>query len=118
MAQASRTASRHPGWAAAAAFLAALAGPAWADTAAKPILHDPPKYPDSARANDAEGWVELEFVVGTDGKPKDISVANAEPPKTFERSAVAAIRDWTFQPATRADGPVESHVKIRFDFKP
>ncbi|MDR3417067.1 MAG: TonB family protein [Nevskia sp.] len=45
-------------------------------------------------------------------------LANAEPTRTFETAAVKAVRDWTFHPATRGDGPVESHMKIHFDFKP
>jgi periplasmic protein TonB len=108
------TAPRRIGWTMAIAM--ALALPAWADSPAKALTQVPPKYP--ASADDAKGYVELEFTVGTDGKAKDISVADADPPRTFERAAVAAIREWTFQPATRSNAPVESHVKVRVDFAP
>ena len=114
MADLNNTAPRWAGW--MVALAAALALPVWADSPAKPLTQVAPKYP--ANVDNEKGYVDLEFTVGTDGKAKDISVADADPPRTFERAAVAAIHEWTFQPAIRSNAPVESHVKLRVDFAP
>jgi protein TonB len=59
------------------------------------------------------GFVELEFVIGADGKVGAVNVLKAQPPRVFEREAVRAVKGWTFQPASEG----ETRVKRRIDFK-
>lgn len=89
----------------------AVAGPA------TPIKTDPPNYPADAARRGTEGFVEVEFVIGADGKVSSVNVVKAEPARVFEREAVQAVRRWTFNPATEGGAPVESRVKRRIDFK-
>ncbi len=78
-----------------------------------PVKQDPPSYPADAARRGLEGFVEVEFVVGADGKVGAVNVLKAQPPRVFEREAVRAVKGWTFQPSS--DG--EARVKRRIDFK-
>lgn len=82
-----------------------------------PIKTDAPNYPVEAARSRTEGFVEVEFTVGADGKVSNISVVRAQPARVFEREAVAAVRRWTFEPATEGGQPVEARVRRRIDFK-
>jgi protein TonB len=75
-----------------------------------------PEYPARARANGTTGWVELAFDVQTDGAVTDITVVNARPKDTFERVAVAALRQWRYRPAVRDGHPVERRAQLRILF--
>ncbi|MDB5971255.1 MAG: energy transducer TonB [Hydrocarboniphaga sp.] len=98
-------------------ILATATQSARADSPAQVVKQVSPDYPDKAVAHSVEGWVELEFVVDTDGKVRDVSVLNAEPAKMFESSAVRAIQKWVFSPALRNGAPVESQMRRKFTFK-
>lgn len=89
----------------------AVAGPA------TPIKTDPPNYPAEAARRGTEGYVEVEIVIGADGKVSAVNVIKAEPARVFEREALSAVRRWTFNPATDGDNPVESRVRRKIEFK-
>ena len=78
-----------------------------------PVKQDPPSYPADAARRGLEGFVEVEFVIGADGKVGSVDVLKAQPPRVFEREAVRAVKGWTFQPS----GDGETRVKRRIDFK-
>lgn len=101
---------RHPIiLAAATALVLSFALPAQAQL--KPIKRVEPVYPaDAARAG-TSGFVEVEFTVDPTGKVATVSVVNAKPSRTFETSAVKAVKQWTFAPA--AEG---GRGKVRLDF--
>jgi protein TonB len=100
------------------ATLIGIASPALATAGPPtPLKTDPPNYPADAARRGTEGYVELEFVVGVDGKVSGINVLKAEPPRLFEREALTAVRRWTFNPATENGAPVEARMKRRIDFK-
>lgn len=62
-----------------------------------------PSYPQAARQRRIEGWVELEFAIGADGRVGDVSVVRSDPPQIFDREAVRAAVRWRFEPR-REDG--------------
>lgn len=73
-------------------------------------------YPDAALRNGVEGWVELEFIVGLDGRPRDIVVADAEPRGAFERAAANAVTRHRYEPFV-LDGVIyERRVNLRIRF--
>ncbi len=84
----------------------AFAFPAQALT---PIKRVEPTYPSDAARTGTEGFVEVEFTVGADGKVVSVSVVNARPSRTFESAAVAAVKQWTFEPGG-------GRGKVRLDF--
>ena len=76
-----------------------------------------PGYPPDAVRKRQEGWVELEFTVGADGRVKNVSVARAQPTRVFDREAIRAMQQWTFRPALNDGQPVETRRKQRMEFK-
>jgi len=66
---------------------------------AKLLKRAAPSYPKNAMRRNIEGWVEVAFDIGTDGKPADIKVVNAQPEGIFEKAAMRSIKKWRFQPA-------------------
>lgn len=77
----------------------------------------PPVYPAMAVRRRQEGWVEVRFNVGTDGKVNDAQVVRSNPPRIFDREALRAVGQWIFQPALIDGNPVSSSVSRRIEFK-
>lgn len=63
---------------------------------AVPIARTPPLYPPNALARKLEGMVQVAFTVAEDGSVVDPEVVYSEPPRVFDRSALAAVRKWKF----------------------
>jgi protein TonB len=84
---------------------------------ARVVRQVPPEYPTQAARKRQTGWVELEFTVGADGKVKDVSVVRAQPPRVFDREAVRAVQQWTFEPALSNGQAIESKGRRRLEFQ-
>lgn len=76
-----------------------------------------PDYPRKAAKGDLEGWVELLFTVSVEGDVVEAKVSQSSD-AVFERSALAAIKRWRFEPMTRDGRPVPVRSGVRFAFKP
>jgi TonB family protein len=75
-----------------------------------------PTYPDIALRNGIEGWVEVDFVVDRDGRPRDVTVVDAQPAGSFERAAVHAVGRYVYEPFA-VDGLVyERRVRLMIRF--
>jgi TonB family protein len=74
-----------------------------------------PEYPPEARAAGHQGTSILSLTVGTDGRPRDVTIVRKLDTE-LDESAVAAVRNWRYQPATKNDQPVEVdiHARVRF----
>lgn len=77
-----------------------------------------PTRPRSAREPDPVGWVELTFVVGTDGAPRDVRILDSTPPGHYDQSALTAVKRWRFRPVTEDGRPVERRTDVRLRFQP
>lgn len=76
-----------------------------------------PEYPAIARQRRIEGWVELEYVVGADGRVIDVRVLDSHPTRVFEAAAERALRRWRFEPAVGDGGAPQPTVgRTRIDF--
>ncbi len=82
-----------------------------------PLVKVQPDYPPAAKKRRTEGWVELQFLVGVDGVPKQIEVIRAQPAGMFDRAAIRAMSRWKFKPAERDGQPVEARAKTTVGFK-
>jgi len=73
-----------------------------------------PDVPRSGRAAGAlrEGWVKLRYSVQADGTTADVRAVDALPSGLDPLSAVAAVQDWTFQPASAEGVPIDWHNNI------
>ena len=76
-----------------------------------------PAYPSEARANFEEGWVQLQFMVSPEGKAYEAYVLQSVGSKEFQRAALQAIQDFTFEPAIENGHPIDSTACIKFKFE-
>ncbi len=74
-----------------------------------------PKYPRKERKARHQGMVRLNLVVGSNGLPTDISVAQTLSPD-FDKAAIDAVRQWKFAPATKDGKPVAVEIAIEVEF--
>ena len=97
-----------------AAQRAAQAQPTTATATARDlraISTPPPKYPAEALRAGQSGEVVVEFTVDTDGSVSGARVVRGNPPRVFDREAVAAVKRWRFQPVA---SPVTTRRTIGF----
>ena len=75
------------------------------------ISTPPPKYPPEAQRAGLSGEVVVEYTVATDGSVSAARVVRSNPPRTFDREAVAAVKRWRYQPVA---SPVTTRRTIGF----
>lgn len=73
-------------------------------------------YPLDARRRDIEGWVDLQFVVGRDGLPRNVRVVDADPAGWFEDAALESISGYRFEPFEQDGRRYERLVSARVRF--
>lgn len=66
-----------------------------------------PMYPENARIRGWEDDVVVRYVIGTDGKVKDVVILNGSSHKIFDEITLNAIRYWRFRPMIKDGKPVE-----------
>lgn len=80
-----------------------------------------PAYPPRALARGIEGYVVLEFTVTAAGTTRDPRVLEASPINIFDAAALAAAREFRYQPRIQAGAPVDVpgvRSRIRFQIRP
>ena len=75
-----------------------------------------PTYPQRALERNLEGWVDVEFTVGTDGKTRNISVTAASHEAYFRREATEAVAKWQFEPRVFMGREIEQTAYTRMRF--
>jgi TonB family protein len=100
-----------------AAQQAASKPPEFAPAAELVLTHYvPPDYPIGARARAADGWVDVQFTVKTDGSVSDIAVVGSEPAGLFDEPATEAVRKWRYRPILRDGQPINQRARVRVRF--
>jgi protein TonB len=86
---------------------------------ARPLYrrNPPPRYPRLAEKRGYEGTVVLEVLVDQRGKVGDLRVLSSSGYNVLDRAALAAVKDWSFEPASSGDEKVETWVKIPIRFQ-
>ena len=75
----------------------------------------PPDYPRGAERRNIEGTVTITYAISADGEVEDAVVTSADPEGVFDRSALAAVNRWRFEPhAERTEGHVQ---ELRFQLQ-
>ena len=75
------------------------------------------QYPSRALQNNIEGWVELAYTVGPDGKVSNLKVLNATPPKTFDSSASSAVSRLRYQPVIQGGKAISVGTQVRIVYR-
>jgi periplasmic protein TonB len=107
----------------------ATAQPAVLASASVPIAREPsiarprykrnpePTYPALARRRRQEGVVLLAVLVDAAGRPETIEVQASSGFASLDEAAVAAVRDWEFEPGRQDGEPVASRVEVPIQFQ-
>jgi len=75
-----------------------------------------PQFPLDARRRGIDGWVDLQFVVNTDGSVGELTIVGAQPVGIFEQAALDAVRHWHYQPVMRDGQAVTQRARVRLRF--
>lgn len=102
-----------------AALEGGIGGGGGSDRDVVPMVRPEPEYPASAEARGIVGWVTVGFTIAKTGAVKDAVVIASRPERIFDRSALAAIRRWKYNPKIQNGQAVERPgMKITFEFRP
>lgn len=77
----------------------------------------PPEYPLSAKEEYVSGKVIARFIVTKEGKTKDISIIESDPPGVFDENVLAAIKEYRFMPGYKNGVPVDVVVSLPIRFE-
>ena len=75
-------------------------------TEAIPVFKIEPIYPRVAARRKIEGWVRLEFTITESGTVTNAVAVESKSRRTFDRSAIQALRKWRFKPGVVDGKPV------------
>jgi protein TonB len=82
---------------------------------AETVYRPEPAYPALARQARVSGTVELQGVIGTDGRLKELRVVNGHP--LLARAALEAVSQWIYKPTLLNGVPVEVIAPITVTFR-
>jgi TonB family protein len=74
-----------------------------------------PDYPEEARNRQLQGAVVLDIHIGQDGTVQEMKVVSGEP--LLADAAMAAVRQWRFQPRLVDGAPAEMQTRITLNFR-
>jgi protein TonB len=83
----------------------------------KLLKYVPPVYPHRERSTGAEGWVDVNFLITSDGRVIEPRVGESTVGERFHRAAIAAVTQWKFSPAPDASPHRPMHVRLDFRLK-
>lgn len=81
----------------------------------KPLLREPPVYPQHQRSKDRCGNVVVTFVVDPSGATTNLEIISATHPD-FADAAMRAIYTWKFEPAKIGAEPVAVRLQVPIVF--
>lgn len=100
----------------AALLPGAPAVPTQFDVAPTVLKRVMPVYPEEAKADNLEGIVYVQIWVAKDGSVKDAKIAKSEQP-AFNKSALEAVRQWTFVPAQKDGKSIDVWVTLPLRYR-
>lgn len=81
------------------------------------IKQTEPKFPNRSLTASVEGPVEIEVVVGKDGKAHRPRIIDAMGAPIVAYQTVEAMRSWEFRPATADGQPIDSRWRLVMNYK-
>jgi len=75
--------------------------------------HVAPTFPKSARG--LSGVVVAEFLIGTNGRVRDVRLLRSAPP--FDKATIAAVKQWRYEPTRFLNTPVSLLRIATVEFK-
>jgi protein TonB len=81
-----------------------------------PVRVTPVRYPDRARELGIEGTLEVEIIVGRDGKVETVDILSSPHP-SISAAARTTISRWLFKPARNKGIPVRVRARQAIEFR-
>ncbi len=85
------------------------------DIKPRPVQQVPAKYPADMAKQKLQGVVKLEFTVDANGRVQNPKVIES-PHRSFEAAALAAIKQWKFEPGRRGGQKVPMKMRLPMRF--
>jgi protein TonB len=82
-----------------------------------PVSQVYPKYPEDARLKNWEDSLVVRYLIGKDGRVKEVSVLTPPGRKVFQEAAVKAIRNWRFRPMIKDGEAKEVQHELTIYFR-
>jgi TonB family protein len=73
-----------------------------------------PEYPREALLRGIEGWIDMSLQVTPGGDVVDPRVSDGKGRQLFDRAALAAVRQWKYEPRSAQDAPQRIEVRVTF----
>ncbi len=86
-------------------------------TRPKPLKRVRAVYDEAARKEKIRGVVKLKMIISSEVKPQNITVFESLDPR-LDAKAIAAAKQWEWQPARLNGKPVACEVVLEFGFEP
>lgn len=89
-------------------------------TPPKLVTRVDPDYPESARANRVEGMIVVDALIDDKGNVTGVSVAKGvegDDGKALAEAAMAAVKQWKFEPAKMDGKPVATKFAVTINFR-
>lgn len=87
------------------------------DRDAAPLTRVEPVYPPTSYRAREEGTVLVTADIDATGTPVSVDVARRSGSRALDQAAVAAVRQWRFEPAVRGGSAVASTVEVPVTFR-
>lgn len=87
------------------------------DTDVIPVVRTAPTYPRNAKQAKLEGYVTLAVTIRPDGTVSGVSVLESDPPRIFDKAAIAAMQRWKFRPKIVDGTPQAQRARQTIEFK-
>ncbi|HEX2123625.1 MAG TPA: energy transducer TonB, partial [Thermoanaerobaculia bacterium] len=82
------------------------------------VSQEYPQYPEHARTRGWEDVVVVRYIIGRNGKVREVTVIQPPAREDFARAAVDAIRHWRFHPFRDVNGEAKEVVhELTVEFK-
>lgn len=82
------------------------------------VLQSPVQYPEEARSRGEQGIVLVKARIDKNGKVAEAAIDPTQPASdVLGKAAVAAVEQWTFEPAKLKGEPVEVWIVVPVNFK-
>ncbi|MEO5558481.1 MAG: energy transducer TonB [Dokdonella sp.] len=78
----------------------------------------PPKYPVQALRLHQQGTVVLKVLVGTDGRPQEVTVEKSSGSRILDQAAIEAVKGWMFNPGMKNGQPAPGYALVPISFTP
>jgi len=84
--------------------------------APKPVYTPDPEYSEKARKKKINGTVVVAMIVTPEGRVRDVKISKGLD-EGLDKQALAAVRTWKFEPASKDGKPVAVHLNVDVSFR-